>query len=148
MLSFYHAASHRGSSYPGSSYYGKKQWKCFRIIDSPPIVLVRHSVSVEIGKLFLLEDRLVRVEAPVPGGQIRVVDEATSGLADTQLASAKLLVITVTRLLIAVTFLENHTPRTSVTTMISPAIAPPQPQRGMVSPARHPLSSQGLWVTQ
>jgi hypothetical protein len=37
----------------------------------------RHSVSVEVGKLFLLEDRLVRVEAPVPGSQVRVVDEAT-----------------------------------------------------------------------
>jgi putative transposase len=32
---------------------------------------------VEIGKLFLLDDRLVRIEASVSGGQIRVVDEAT-----------------------------------------------------------------------
>jgi hypothetical protein len=38
--------------------------------------------------------------------------------------------------------------RTSVTTMLSPAIAPPQPQRRMMSPARKSLRSQGTWVTQ
>ena len=48
---------------------------------------------------------------------------AVSGLPDTQLASAKLLVITVTRLLIAVIF-PGNAGRDWVTTMISPAIVP------------------------
>ena len=37
----------------------------------------RQSVSVQIGKLFLLNDRLVGIESPASGGRVVVKNQAT-----------------------------------------------------------------------
>lgn len=43
----------------------------------PKRLPARQSVSVQIGKLFLLNDRLVRIESPTSGGRVVVKDQAT-----------------------------------------------------------------------